>query len=127
MTNNIDRHLPSPIDNFVESISLPIIQPLLDGGSTTPMTHSTRATDLSLHVNPTPNSSKRQSSRLAQKAASNSGKDAIQIVQELLVNSWGICRVQIINNRILMSSIFMHSTVTDPSTNPRDGGHQGFH
>jgi hypothetical protein len=87
--NNIDSQLSSSIDNFLESISLPIMQPLLDGGPTTPMTQSIRATDISTHINPTPSTSKRQSSRLAQKAATNSGKDAIQIAQELLVKKLG--------------------------------------
>jgi hypothetical protein len=87
--NNIDSQLSSSIDNFLESISLPIMQPLLDRGPTTPMTQSIRATDISTHINPTPSTSKRQSSRLAQKAATNLGKDAIQIAQELLVKKLG--------------------------------------
>ena len=40
-------------------------------------------------VTPPPSSSKRQSSRLAKKAANNVGKGAIQIAQELLVKKLG--------------------------------------
>ena len=89
LINNIDSHLPSPIDNFLDSISLPIMQPLLDGGPMTPMTNSTRATVPNQHINPTPSANKRHSSRLAQKAKANSGKDAIQIAQDLLVTKLG--------------------------------------
>ena len=89
LINNIDIHLPSPIDNFLDSISLPIMQPLLDGGPMTPMTNSTRAAIPNQHINPTPSANKRHRSRLAQKAEANSGKDAIQIAQDLLVKKLG--------------------------------------
>jgi len=89
LINNIDSHLPSPIDNFLDSISLPIMQHLLDGGPMTPMTNSTRAIVPNQHINPTPSANKRHSSRLAQKAEANSGKDAIQIAQDLLVKKLG--------------------------------------
>lgn len=55
----------------------------------TPMTNSTRATMSNQHINPTPSANKRHSSRLAQKAEANSGKDAIKIAQDLLVKKLG--------------------------------------
>lgn len=89
MTNHLHTHPTSPIDSFLESISLPIMQPLLEGGAPTPLTHSTREDDANRHINPTPGSSKRHGSRLAQKAASNVGKDAIQVAHDLLVKKLG--------------------------------------
>lgn len=65
------------------------MQPLLEGGAPTPLTHLAREDDANRHINPTPASSKRHSSRLAQKAASNVGKDAIQVAQDLLVKKLG--------------------------------------
>ena len=55
----------------------------------TPMTNSTRAIVPNQHINPTPSANKRYSSRLAQKTEANSGKDAIQIAQDLLVKKLG--------------------------------------
>ena len=79
--NSTDGRQPQPpsIDNFIESISRPLPQPLLEVHNTAPMLHQIPL------VTPPPSSSKRQSSRLAKKAANNVGKGAIQIAQELLV------------------------------------------
>jgi hypothetical protein len=75
-----------PIDVFISSISRPISQPLLDVGTVTPMQQHNPT---NLHASLTPSTSKRQSTRLAQKATVNSGKDAIQIAQDLLVKKLG--------------------------------------
>jgi hypothetical protein len=74
---------PLSIDNFIESISRPLPQPLLEVNNTTPMLHQIP------HVTPPPSSSERQSTRLAKKAANNVGKSTIQIAQELLVKKLG--------------------------------------
>ena len=83
--NSTDGRQPQPpsIDNFIESISRPLPQPLLGVHNPAPMLHQIPL------VTPPPSSSKRQSSRLAKKAANNVGKGAIQIAQELLVKKLG--------------------------------------
>jgi hypothetical protein len=74
------------LENFIESISLPVPQPLLQLEldafvANTPSTSN-------MHRS-TPCSSQRQSTRLAKKAELNAGKDAIQIAQDLLVKKLG--------------------------------------
>jgi len=77
------------IDSFIESISRPIMEPLLEVGTMTPLTQITRPTEKYPHNTAPPSSSKRQSIRLAKKAAANSGKDAIQVAQDLLIKKLG--------------------------------------
>lgn len=76
------------IDSFLDSISLPIMQPLIEL-SNTPLLHISRDTNNSWRTSPHPSSCKRQSTRLAQKAAAHAGKDAIQIAQDLLAKKLG--------------------------------------
>jgi hypothetical protein len=79
------------LENFIESISLPVPQPLLQLeldalAANTPTTSNTRSR---MHIS-TPCSSQRKSTRLAKKKAEmNAGKDAIQIAQDLLVKKLG--------------------------------------
>jgi hypothetical protein len=84
--NSSDGCQPSPIDTFIDSISRPLPQPLLEEYTTTPMAHQIPN---SLHAVPPPSSGQRQSTRLAKKATSNLGKGAIQIAQELLIKKLG--------------------------------------
>jgi hypothetical protein len=84
--NSSDGCQSSPIDTFIDSISRPLPQPLLEEYTTTPMAHQIPN---SLHAVPPPSSGQRQSTRLAKKATSNLGKGAIQIAQELLIKKLG--------------------------------------
>lgn len=81
-----DNSQPMPIDVFTESISRPISQPLLDECTMTP---KPQQNSTHVHVSPPPSSNKRHSTRLAQKAAVNLGKDAIRVAQDLLVKKLG--------------------------------------
>jgi hypothetical protein len=81
--NTSMRDTVPPIDNFIESISRPLPQPLLDIHASAPMLHQ-----IPLEMAP-PSCSKRQSIRLAKKAEQNAGKDTIQIAQELLAKKLG--------------------------------------
>lgn len=71
------------IDSFIESILKPIAQPILQ-------THNSAVIGLkNLQASPQSCPAKRQSTRLAQKAANNVGKGTIQIAHELLVKKLG--------------------------------------
>lgn len=107
----------APIDNFIESISLPIVQPLLQSGTSSLMPHTVSSTSNNFrHISPPPSSAQRKSTRLAQKAVTNSGKGYIQIAQDLLIRKLVICQGKIktrIQTRILLLILtFMHSTWT---------------
>lgn len=68
----------SPIEDFLNSISVPIPQPIL---TQTPQRYS--AVDLLLSA--PQNTNQRHSTRLAKKAAANAGKDAEEIAHDLLL------------------------------------------
>jgi hypothetical protein len=68
----------TPIDAFLDSITKPLPQPLI--------TQRPRQYAINQGSDPP---AKRHSSRLAQKAITNSGKGAIEIAQELLVKKLG--------------------------------------
>jgi hypothetical protein len=71
------------IDSFIESISKPIAQPILQ-------THNSAGIGLqNLQASLQSCPAKRQSTRLAQKTANNVGKDTVQIAHELLVKKLG--------------------------------------
>jgi hypothetical protein len=76
-----EEQQPAAIDAFLESISKTIPQPLL--------TPRPQHTFPSQPASPPPSINKRQSTRLAKKATTNSGKGAIEIAQELLVKKLG--------------------------------------
>lgn len=81
--------LAAPIDNFIESISVPILQPLLQRDNPSPGSHLASTSNIVRHNSPPPSSAQRKSTRLAQKAVTNMGKNAIKIAQDLLISKLG--------------------------------------
>jgi hypothetical protein len=78
--DNIADIQPPSIDTFIESISRPLAQPIIEMNNM--ILPNPQATPQSFP-------SKRKSTRLARKVANNVGKDAIQIARELLVKKLG--------------------------------------
>lgn len=89
--NNSETEISTtfPIDNFLESISKPLPQPLLEGGFNTPLAHIGSTSNKSWHISSPPGSGKRKSIRLAKKAAANPGKDSMQFAHDLLIKKLG--------------------------------------
>jgi len=77
------------VDEFLESISLPLQQPLIQEGFQTPHAQVVNTANRWGSQWHPQNSTQRKSTRLAKKAELNVGKDTIQVAQDLLIRKLG--------------------------------------
>jgi hypothetical protein len=79
---DILTHAPT-VDDFLESLVIPLQQPLIQEGFHTPHPQAENC------HSPPQTSTQRKSTRLAKKAELNIGKDTIQVAQDLLIKKLG--------------------------------------
>jgi hypothetical protein len=79
---DILTHAPT-VDDFLESLAIPLQQPLIQEGFHTPHPQAENC------HSPPQTSTQRKSTRLAKKAELNIGKDTIQVAQDLLIKKLG--------------------------------------
>jgi hypothetical protein len=77
------------VDDFLESITAPLQQPIIQGGFQTPNIQAQSTNTNRRFHSPPHSATQRKSTRLAKKATLNVGKDTIQIAQDLLIKKLG--------------------------------------